>query len=152
MGRCKSKHKKLARLPPTVLAKRLTWWKQRGFRFRPLTEERKEKEQQRHSIAEFSCGKLRTMSNQTSNTGCSSVPHTESYTETVLSSPDLPSEVVSVSPIPNNGTISPTQLFEASARDMELIDEGETIAASDTLAVVNVLCSEYDAALKSACT
>ena len=125
MRRRKIKHKKTNRLPPTVLAKRRSWWEERGFRFKPLTEVGKEKEQGRHSETEFNCGEPARLSNQSFNAASSSVPHTVSPTENVLSSEGLPLEEV------NNGRVSPTQVFETSAGHMELLDGEETISAAD---------------------
>jgi hypothetical protein len=91
------------------------------------------------------------MSDQRSNAGSSSSrPQTESYIETVLSSQDLLTEGVCVSPpIPNNGTASPTQPFEASAGDKDGSAKNETSAASDPFAVFDVLCAEYGRTVQS---
>ena len=123
MRRHQIKHKKTNGLPPTVLAKRRSWWEDRGFRFRPWTSIGKEKEQGRHSEIELNCGEPARSSNQYFNTASSSVPHTVS--ENVLSSEGLPLEEV------NNGTVSPTQVFETSAGHMELLDGEETISVAD---------------------
>ena len=130
MRRRKLKLKKHIWLPPAVLAKRRTWWEQRGFRFSRLTEVGKEKEQRAQSIAEVSCGELALLSNETANAASSSLSHT------VLSSDELPSEE------DYNRTVSPTQVFDASARDMELIDEEESIVASDPFTRMDGLLAE----------
>ena len=85
MRRRKIKHKKTNRLPPTVLAKRRSWWEERGFRFKPLTEVGKEKKQGRHSETELYCGAPARLSNISFDAAGSSVPHTVSPTKKVLS-------------------------------------------------------------------
>ena len=85
MRRRQIKHKKTNRLSPTVLAKRRSWWEERGFRSKPLTEVGKEKKQGRHSETELYCGAPARLSNISFDAAGSSVPHTVSPTKKVLS-------------------------------------------------------------------